>query len=95
LQFFALWFRLIAQKDMFVSPWNLVQAILFVLGMWWCKEIFSRWRDDLAKMREPDDKADRAVIVILWSITALILLLCARFALGIGENIVRGIRGLQ
>jgi hypothetical protein len=80
---------------MFLSPWNLVQAILFALGIWWCKEIFSRFREDLAKMREPDDKADRAVIIILWSITGLILFLCVRFAWNIGESIARGIRDLQ
>jgi hypothetical protein len=80
---------------MFLSPWNLVQAILFALGIWWCKEIFSRFQDDLAKMREPDDKADRAVIVILWGITVLILFLCARFAWNISESILRGIRDLQ
>jgi hypothetical protein len=80
---------------MFLSPWNLVQAILFALGIWWCKEIFSRWRDDLAKMRKPDDQADRVVIVIFWSITGLVLLLCVRFALNIGGIIVRGIRDLR
>ena len=79
---------------MFLSPWNLIQAILLALGIWWCKEMLSRWRDDLAKMRAPDDQADRAVIIILWSITALVLLLCVRFAWNIGESIVRGIRGL-
>jgi hypothetical protein len=75
---------------MFLSPWNLVQAILFALGIWWCKEILSRWRDDLAKMRQPDDQADRVVIVILWCLTALVLLLCVRFAWNIGESIVHG-----
>jgi len=79
---------------MFLSPWNLVQAILFALGIWWCKEMLSRWRDDLAKMREPDDTADRAVIIILWSITVVVLLLCILFAFNIGGSIVRGIRGL-
>jgi hypothetical protein len=79
---------------MFLSPWNLVQAILFALGIWWCKEILSRWRHDLAKMREPDDQADRAVVIVLWSITGLILLLCVRFALNIGGSIVHAIREL-
>jgi hypothetical protein len=80
---------------MFLSPWNLIQAILFALGIWWCKEILSRWQDDIAKMREPDDQADRPVIIILWCITGLVLLVCVRFAWNIGESIVRGIRDLQ
>jgi hypothetical protein len=79
---------------MFLSPWNLVQAILLALGIWWCKEILSRWRDDLAKMREPADQADRPVIIILWSITVVVLFLCIRFGLSIGTSIMRGIREL-
>lgn len=76
----------------FLSPWNLVQAILFALGIWWCKEIFSRWQDDVAKLREPKDTTDRAVVIIMWTITGVILLLCILFAWNIGGNIVRGIR---
>lgn len=79
---------------MFLSPWNLVQAILFALGIWWCKEILSRWREDLAKLREPDDQADRAVVILFWIITGVVFLLCVRFALNIGASIVRGIREL-
>ena len=79
---------------MFLSPWNLVQAILFALGIWWCKEILSRWRDDLAKLREADDQADRVVVIIFWIITAVVLILCIRFALNIGGSIVKGILDL-
>lgn len=80
---------------MFLSPWNLIQAILFALGIWWCKEIFSRWREDMMKLREPDDRADRLVVIILWGITAVVIYLCVRFALNIGETIFRGIRDLR
>jgi len=80
---------------MYLNLGMLVQAILFVLGIWWCKEIFSRWRDDLAKMRNPEDQADRLVVVIFWCITVLVLLLCVRFALNIGGSIMRGIRDLR
>jgi len=31
---------------MFLSPWMLVQAVLLALGIWWCVEMFPRWRDD-------------------------------------------------
>jgi hypothetical protein len=80
---------------MFLSPWNLIQAILFALGVWWCKEIFSRWRDDVAKLRPPADSVDRVVVILLWSITVLALWLCVRFAVNIAETILRGIRELR
>jgi len=80
------------KHDMFLTPWMLVQAILLALGIWWCMEMFPRWRDDLGKLRKPDDRADRAVVIILWSITAVVAFLCIRFGLTIGGNIVGGIR---
>jgi hypothetical protein len=70
----------------------LIRAIIFALGIWWCVEMLPRWRDDLGKLGEPDDKADRVVIILLWSITGVALYLCIRFGLTIGRNIVDGIR---
>jgi hypothetical protein len=77
---------------MYLSFGMLIQAILLALGIWWCMEILPRWRDDLEKLRKPNDRADRTVVIILWSITALVAFLCIRFGLIIGWNIVRGIR---
>jgi hypothetical protein len=77
---------------MFLTPGMLVQAIIFALGIWWCMQILPQWRDDLGKLRDPDDKADRVVIIALWSITAVVFYLCIRFGLTIGESIVGGIR---
>ena len=82
------------KNDMYLNLGMLVQAILFVVGVWWCKEILSRWREDLEKVREPDDQADRVVVIIFWIITGLVLFLCVRFALSIVGSIVRGIREL-
>ena len=72
----------------------LVRAIVLALGIWWCMEILPRWRDDIRKLREPDDRADRAVIIILWSITAVVAFLCIRFGLSIGISIMDGVRDL-
>ena len=80
---------------MFLNFSMLIQAIVFALGIWWCVQILPRWRDDFDKFRQPDDKADRWVIIILWSITAAVLFLCIRFGLNIGTSIVRGIQGLR
>ena len=79
---------------MYLTPRMLVEAILLALGIWWCMEIFPRWRDDLGKLRQPDDRADRPVVIILWSITAVVAFLCIRFALALARNIVGGIRDL-
>jgi hypothetical protein len=79
---------------MFLSPWMLVQAVLLALGIWWCLEMLPRWRDDLRKLRETNDWSERGVLIVLWSITAVIIFLGVRFALTIGGNIVRGIRDL-
>jgi hypothetical protein len=77
---------------MYLNFGMLVQAVLLVLGSWWCMEMLPRWRDDLGKLRKPDDRADRAVVIILWSITAVVAFLCIRFVLTIGWSIVGGIR---
>jgi hypothetical protein len=77
---------------MFLTPALLIHAILLAAGIWWCIQILPRWRDDLGKLREPDDKADRAVVIILWSITAVVAFLCIRFGLTLARNIVGGIR---
>ena len=79
---------------MFLNFSMLIHAILLALGAWWCIEILRRWRDDLEKLREPDDRADRPVVIILWSITAVVAFLCIRFGISIGTSIVGGIRDL-
>ena len=77
---------------MYLNFGMVVQAVVLVLGIWWCMEMLPRWRDDLGKLRKPDDRADRAVVIILWSITAVVAFLCIRFVLTIGWSIVSGIR---
>ena len=79
---------------MFLTPGLLIHAILLAAGIWWCIQILPRWREDIRKLREPDDKADRVVIIILWSITAVAAFLCVRFGLSIGKSIVGGIRDI-
>jgi hypothetical protein len=74
---------------MLVTPGMLVQVVLFAVGIWWCLQMLPRWRIDLKKFQKPDDPSDRAVSVILWSITGLVVLFCIGFALTIAGNIVR------
>ena len=66
-----------------------------MVRIWRCMQIFSRSRDGLAKLRESADAADRVAIIMLWNFAVLVLLLCFRFALNIGETILSGIRELR
>jgi len=79
---------------MFPGPRALIDAILLALGIWWCLEMFPRWRDDFNKLRQANDWSDRVVVIVLWSITGVIAFLCARFVIAIGRDIVGGIRDL-
>jgi hypothetical protein len=76
---------------MLITPWMLIQAVLFALGILWCSQMLPRWRDDLKRYRNPDDFSDRAVVVILWSITGVIFFSCFCFGLTIAWRIARAI----
>ena len=64
-------------------------AVLFALGLYWCREMARRWRRDLSEFRRARDTSDRAAIGIVWALTVLIavamlnavLALLARFGI--------------
>lgn len=66
----------------------LVDAILVVLGLIWCKEIIGRRHEDIAFIRETDDNTGKAVIIGLWIVTALILFALINFGWGLMAGIV-------
>ena len=68
---------------MFITSWLIAKAILLAFGVWWCLEMFPRWRDDLSKFRKGHDSSDRVVAVFLWASTALIAYFCVRFLLAV------------
>jgi hypothetical protein len=57
---------------MFLSFGFLWRVGLLILGLWWCKEILGRFRDDLAELKDPD-ATRRGIIVGLWAVTAVIM----------------------
>jgi len=67
---------------MFLSFGFLLRMGLLIAGIWWCKEIFGRLRDDIAELKDPD-ATRRGVIIGLWGATAVILALIVMFAWGI------------
>ena len=69
---------------MFVPSFGVfLQAVLLVGGLLWCREILGRLRSDIGRLRESKDAAEKGVIIFLWAVTALIIVLIARFILGL------------
>jgi hypothetical protein len=64
------------------------RAILLIAGIWWCKEIIGRWRDDVDELKTPD-WTRRGVILGLWAFTVVVLVLLGSFIWGLIANIVR------
>ncbi len=63
--------------------WLLGKACLFILGCWWCKEIFARLRTDIKEVTEPKHPGERWVVIFYWSLTACIMSAMGWFVYGI------------
>ena len=57
---------------MIYSFGTVIDAILFVVGGYWCYAMLGRWRSDLEELRDVNDNAGRAAIIGLWAVTAVI-----------------------
>jgi hypothetical protein len=57
---------------MFISFDYLIRIVLFALGAAWCCEVIGRWQEDLKELREVDEPARKAGIIIVWAITVVI-----------------------
>jgi hypothetical protein len=72
---------------MYLNFGLLINAVLMVGGILWCREMLGRWRKDLAEYKTAKDASTRQVIVILWGVTALVVLLLVNFFVGILKNL--------
>jgi hypothetical protein len=79
---------------MFLSFWNVLQAILLALGIVWCKEMFPKWREHIHEFRI-GNWPERMSLMLLWGLTLLILFFCIRFICAIGWSILRAIHDLM
>ncbi len=79
---------------MIYSFGTVIDAILFVVGGYWCYAMLGRWRSDLEELRTVDDNIGRVTIVGLWTFTAVIAFFVINFAVGVITSIISGIRGL-
>jgi len=58
-------------------PGALVWLALLVLGVFWCKEVIGRWREDVEELRTSEDTVRKAVIVSIWVVTFFIAIFTA------------------
>jgi len=58
----------------------LLDAVLIIFGLVWCKHIFARFASDLEEVREGPG-VDRNVIIFYWVITLLIVVWIVRFVM--------------
>ena len=68
---------------MFLNFGIVINAVLMVLGILWCREMFGRWRRDLDEFQSTKDASTRQVLIALWLLTALIVVLLINFFVGI------------
>ncbi|MFT5291931.1 MAG: hypothetical protein ACI8QS_000944 [Planctomycetota bacterium] len=72
---------------MFLSFGLVIDAVLMVLAILWCREMLGRWRSDLSEFRSTNYANTKQVLVGLWVVTAVILLLLVNFFAGILRGI--------
>ena len=77
---------------MYLDLGLLLNAVLLALGVFWCYQMFGRWRSDLADFRDLDDNLQKAVIVGLWLITFVIAAFVVNFSAGVIASIIGGLR---
>jgi uncharacterized membrane protein YecN with MAPEG domain len=51
---------------------DIIHILLFALGAAWCCVIIGRWREDLKELREVEEPARKAGIIIVWAVTVVI-----------------------
>ena len=66
------------------------QAVLLVLAIVWCHQMLGRWRSDLQELRSRADSNEKGVIVILWSVTACVLVFAVSSVGGIASRFGHG-----
>ncbi|MHC4714263.1 MAG: hypothetical protein ACYTAN_13505 [Planctomycetota bacterium] len=69
----------------------LVRMALVVGGIYWCKEVFERFRKDISELRGEGDAVQKSVIVFIWIVTAGILYLLVRYAFFLLQRIHWGL----
>ena len=74
---------------MLLSSNVLVNAVLLVLSGVWCKKVFARIPRDVAKF-QAQDWSDKTPIVVIWVVTAGLLLWILGAAWSVAASILSG-----
>jgi hypothetical protein len=72
---------------MFLNFGIVVNAVLIVLGILWCREMFGRWRRDLDEFRTTKDASTRQALMVMWLLTTVIVVLLLNCFVGILTNV--------
>ena len=67
----------------------ILNGVLLTLGILWCKEMLGRWRKDLTELRTVDDATDKLAIVLVWGVTAVVVMSVAGFAWNLARLLPR------
>ena len=70
-------------------------SLLLIGALWWVKEMFGRWRADLAELRDPQTEwIPRLCLIGLWLVTLVIAFFAIGFVLIVMLAIISGLRSL-
>lgn len=64
---------------MYSIYWPITKVVLVILGLWWCKEIFGRFREDATRMKESQYPGEKFAILFYWILTAGVITLIGNF----------------
>ena len=74
---------------MLLGPATLVNAVLLVLGVVWCKEIFGRLPREVAEFRG-QDWPDRIPSLAIWALTVGVIVWMSRTIWAVATGILSG-----
>ena len=67
---------------------TVIDAVLLVFGVVWCKHVFARLRSDLVEFRSSDtDRTDRCIILFFWLITLAVIIWIGSLLVGLFQVI--------
>ena len=80
---------------MFITYGDIIRIVLFALGAAWCCKVIGRWRQDAEELREVDEPARKAGIIIVWAITVVIAIAVIWSAIIVLARIISNLPALK